>query len=773
MASYNQLWRGFGIGVMIIIIEIMCVLPVSAWTSNTLNNSVQAENISFSSGNLNITRLFYIPSGTSFITKGNIYLTIPNGTSNVTNPWLMVGGYNIWNYTGVFGGPSLNQTNGVILDTTSHSTIKTGFNITNYARPQNILSITKNSTVNATRGYLYNQSLTRQAICDFVGDICTFTNNNSMANATNYYILVDRDGLDYTYVYSSSTAWFPVLGTLIRWNKGYGGGEDTHAHSITNISVGYSLASAVSVDVKNVLNNYLNNNCSGAGNCNVSFVFHSDYNGSLQYYNINISNEGFIENSQTYNSSVYETSNQVFIINFSYDSSNYFNIGGTLIYNNTNYAGILSGTGSNILFNASTDIPLGNYDTKTFLWQIQMANGTGIYYYNSTSYTQVIAPILLYSCTTTSNQTLNFTAQNEENMTGMVNWNFLGTFNYWLGEGTIKKNVSINNLNINYTSLCISPNNSVFYINAIIQYEKEDYVKRNYYFYNASLTNITNNVILYFLDNVVAKAFIISVKDSSQLPITDAYVYIQRYYPGTDTYQTVAMAKTDGSGNTIGYFEVETEDYKIIVMKDGVIIYTSPVQKVYCSATPCTLPIQTSGGGVAGWSHVGNLSNLIYYGPSYNSTTGLISYTYIDTSGTTHYGRLWVYKVNSATGKQTICNTNSSSNAATLTCNVTGYEGTIYAESYISRSPEVLVWAVSFIIETLKSIMSMQGLFWAMLIILTLAVGGAVMGGVTGGIVGTIMGFIGATWLGIASFGMITIWGLIIIGVFIIWQIKN
>ena len=773
MASYNQLWRGFGMGVMIIIVGIMCVLPVYAWNSYTLNNSLASENLSFSSNDLNITRLFYIPLGTSYITKGNIYLMVSNGTSNVTNPWLMVGEQNIWNYSGVFGGTSYNQTNGVILDITSHSTIKTGYNITNYARAQNILTITKNATVNATRGYLYNQSLTRQAICDFVGDLCTFTANNSMANNTNYYILVDRDGLDYTYVYSSSTAWFPVSGTLIKWNKGYGGGEDTHAHSITNISVGYSATSSVSIDAKNVLNNYLVNNCSGSGNCNVSFVFHSDYNGSLEYYNINVSNEGFMENSQTYNSSVYETSSQNFIINFSYDSSNYFNIGAILIYNNTNYAGTLTGTGSNVLFNSIIDVPLGNYDTKTFLWQIQMANGTGIYYYNSSSNSQIITPILLYSCTTTSNQTLNFTTQNEENMTGIVNWNFQGTFDYWLGTGTTRKNVSVNNLNINYSSLCISPNNTIFKTDAIIQYEKTDYVKRNYYLYNASLTNITNNIILYLLDNSVAKSFIVSVKDSSQLPITNTYVYIQRYYPGTDTFQTVEMAKTDGSGNTIGHFEVETEDYRIIIIKDGIVLYTSPVQKVYCSATPCSLPIQTSGGGVTGWIHIGNLSNLIYYGPSYNSTTGLISYSYIDTSGTTHWGRLWVYSINAGRGKQTICNINSTSNAATLTCNVTGNEGTIYADAYISRSPEVLVWAASFVIQTLKSIMNMQGLFWAMLIILTLAIAGAVMGGVSGGIIGTIMGFIGAAWLGIASFGMITIWGLIIIGVFIIWQIKN
>ena len=498
----------------------------------------------------------------------------------------------------------------------------------------------------------------------------------------------------------------------------------------------------------------------------------ADYTTAINNFTFQV---GATLSNVTYNSNVYETSSQMFSGKLKLlEGTSLYDI--QIVYNGTEYSGNLTDLGnSNYLAYSIIDIPTVTTQTNyLFYFKLIYSIGAGSFLYqNTTSYNQTVNPISLINCTSATNQTLNFTAKNEEDLTSLINWNFVGTFEYWIGSGTIRKNISINNLNINYSALCINPNNLTYKADAVIQYEKDDFVKRNYYFYNTSLTNTTQNVVLYLLNKTQSTAFIISVKDGSQLPITNAYIYVQRYYPGTGLYQTVAMSKTDGNGNTVAHFEAETEDYRIIIMKNGIIIYTSPIQKVYCSATPCTLPIQTESAGVSGWAYVGNLTNLIYYGPTYDSDTGIISYTYIDTSGTTNYGRLFVYTINSAIGKQTICNVTSVSNAATLICNVTGIEGTVYAESYISRSPEILVWGVSFVLKTLKAIMGMEGLFWATIIIVIFATAGVLMGGVSGGIVGSIIGIIGTGWLGIASFGTITLWGLIILGVFIIWQIKS
>lgn len=476
-----------------------------------------------------------------------------------------------------------------------------------------------------------------------------------------------------------------------------------------------------------------------------------------------------------YSSNVYETSNQVIFTNLQllagtnlYDAK--------IVYNGTQTKAILTNLGSNlyqILANFDTPTVNSSVENKSFYFNLIYSISPGVFLYeNTTTYTQSVSMINLSKCTSAVNKTANFTLYDEENQTILLAWNFLGTFDYWLGSGTTFKTYSISDLNINSAALCINPNNLIYKSNAIIQYEKTGYVKRNYYLVNNTLNNISQNINLFLLTTAQSTSFIVTVRDANQLPVTDAYIYIQRYYPGTGTYQTIAMSKTDASGNTVSGFEAETEDYRIMVMKDGVIIYTSPVQKIYCSSTPCTLPIQTGGSSIITWTRIGNLSNFIY-SLVYDNSTKTWSYTYVDTSGTTHYGRLYVYQINSAKGKITICNVSSTSNAATLVCNVSSYEGNVYAEGYISRSPEIMVWIDSVIIAGLKQIMGMEGLFWGFIVISILAIAGVLMAGIPGGIIGVIISMIAVTWLGIASFGAVTLWGVIILGIFIIWIIKN
>jgi hypothetical protein len=270
----------------------------------------------------------------------------------------------------------------------------------------------------------------------------------------------------------------------------------------------------------------------------------------------------------------------------------------------------------------------------------------------------------------------------------------------------------------------------------------------------------------------LSTSFIITVKEANQHEVDGALLYAQRYYPGTGQWETVAMGITDIAGTAPLQFESETEDYRILVIKNNVVLYTSPMQKMYCTSTPCTLALQIASNPIATWIPVGNLSNMIYT-LTFNQTTKLITYQYVDTSGTTSYGRLWVYKIDAANGKQTVCNINSTSNAAILNCNVTNQTGTVYAEAYISRSPEVLGSWIQVIIDNARSTFGMEGLLWAGLIILTLAIIGISVGGVPVGIVFTLLGFIVMGLLGIASFGAVLIGGIVIVGMIILWIIKQ
>lgn len=706
------------------------------------------ESLSFT-GNQNITRYLSIPNSVSVITAG--YFNLSGNELNLSNSNNLSEGIN--NGGGAF---YVQVKQHYINDYVTH--------LTDYVRVDGI----GGGQFGGTYTFFYNDSttsvVTQLALAGTTYQMITKANPNPTKNVTYINVSIKSTGI-------SDIAYEKNLTTYYEYNL-INPSVLISNSQVWNYSGQFNQTNNRTTNLASIITQYLNATYLVGSNYLIPFIFHSDTAGVLEYSDLQFNNEGFTENSQTYNATTYETSRETFYLNLTYDPS--MNTRGLLNYAGVNYSSSNVIYGNNVIFYANVSIPAINSSVSNdFYWIITTYNGTSAIQETSTVNTQTVNKIYLVQCNSTYNiSTLNFTAYGENDSLRLSPYLFAGTFNYWLGDGSTYQNISLIN-NAGSTAMCMYPSNKTFYSTATIQYEKDGYVKRNYYLYSAILTNVTNNISMYLLATSSATAFIISIKDGSQLPITDAYVYIQRYYPGTGLFQTVAMAKTDGSGNTVAHFEVETEDYRIIVMKDGVVIYTSPVQKIYCSATPCTLPIQTSSAGVDGWQHVGNLTNLVYFGPSYDSVTHMVSYTYIDTSGTTHYGRLFVYTINSGSGKNTICDVNSTSNAATLVCDVSGIEGTVYAEGYISRSPEVLVWAASWVINTIKSIMGMEGLFWALIVIMILAIGGMLMGGITGGILGAILGLIGSAWIGIASFGTITIFGVIILGVVIIWLIKN
>jgi len=479
--------------------------------------------------------------------------------------------------------------------------------------------------------------------------------------------------------------------------------------------------------------------------------------------------------NNSYNNITYETSSETFstIINLISGTTIY---DAQLYYNETLYEGTFTDLGNGSYNLSSTfDIPLvsSSPEKREWYWKlIYKKNDETFVYQNLTSNYQNVSEINLFTsgCSEGINSTLNFSAYDEENSSIISNFVFTGSFEYWLGSGTKRKNISISNLNVaNEMMLCIYPNNLTYHSDAIIQYEKSNYIKRNYYLVNSSLTNTTNHIGLYLLNSSMSTSFIINVIDNVQFPITGAYVYIQRYYPGTGLTHTVEMSKTDDSGNAIGHFEAETEDYKIIVLKDGVILYESKVQKVVCGSTPCTLNFQIEAAAPIEWKNFGDLPNIIWT-LDYNESTKLWTYIYVDTSGTTKYGRLLVY-TEDGNNKIIICNKTDTSSAATLTCNVTDYDGTIYAEVYISRSPETFLWLDSIVEKLSKAIFGMEGLFWATIILLVIGLVGIWNSAV--GIVMMIAGVITINILQLAALGTTTIMGIVFIGIILLWELKS
>ncbi len=571
----------------------------------------------------------------------------------------------------------------------------------------------------------------------------------------------------------------PINGTII--NEGYATSQyanitinwsstDDHLGNcwVYNLSANVSVTCGDNFSMMYPYNTYINESY-------LFYLYANDTFGNIQTATLTATwVYDIINKSMIFNTSAFETALEPFTINTTYDNYRWNDFTINLIYNGTRYTTTTSGTSIDLsstkTINIPTLIPEGSEEQNlSFKWQFILTNNSGTTYYNSSLINQLIKPLNL-SLSPMDIPVLNFTTWNEENLTREYDYDFYGTFIYWLGDGSSYKNLSISNTNINETLIYINEN-LTYYTNAHIQYEKRTptYVKRSYFLRNASLTETLQHIKLFLLLDASSTSFIIEVIDESRFPVEDAYVYIQRYYPSTGAFETTEIAQTDETGTTIGHFEEETEDYRIIITLDGVVVYEGTQQRMICKETPCTLTLQIGDITASQWQNFGNLSNLVH-SLNFAPSTNIWTYSYIDTSGSTTYGRLGVYSL-SGDKRTDICNESSTSAAATLTCNVTGNTGTIYAGSYISRSPEILLELKSAIVEGLKSIFGLEGLFLSMIILMILGFAGLWNPAI--GIILEIVGVIFLNLLGIASFGATAIWGIIFIGLILLWGLKT
>ncbi len=481
--------------------------------------------------------------------------------------------------------------------------------------------------------------------------------------------------------------------------------------------------------------------------------------------------------SQGYDNFVYETDYKRF--NLSIETlPTVLTVTSKLNYNSVLYNANTSCSAGTCTIFSNIDIPLvssGESVNYSFYWEIDVFDGTDSYEFDTTDETlsQNVTRIHLEKCDGTyTTRTLNFSAWNEKNLTRITPFSISGTFNTWLGSGAVTRNQSFTNTSTSYLDLCLTPTHKTQFTDAQIEYSFNDenttYVPRNYFFQNGSLTNSTQNVSLYLLEAEDSTTFIIKVQDQKLSPVVNALIYIQRYYPSDGTYRTVQIAKTDSNGETIGFYEVETVDYKHIIVKDGEILLETTQQKVVGKDVPYTLTFTVGSALGYPWEPFQKNPN-IYSSLTYNKTSKIVTFTYIDTTGTITNGRLTVLELsNTNSTKTVICNTSSSQTSATITCNMTEYEGSFYAYGYLEYE---VTDVLNFLISTARDVFGKEGLLIGMFIIMV--AGFAFIWNPTAGVIAINAAVIFTNMIGFISLSPVFIFGLIGVSFFAIILLKT
>ncbi len=322
-------------------------------------------------------------------------------------------------------------------------------------------------------------------------------------------------------------------------------------------------------------------------------VWANDSFGHINRTSINFSTQNFLEHSQTFNTNVDERSSQTFSINVTYDSATYTNIQALLYYNGSTYAGTKIGSGNNVVFSRIITVPEVSTKTNfTFYWGIDLIT-TPIFKVNSTFSNQTVNHFTVDDCSSDSIGLYNFTIVDERTQKKLVG----GTANtsavaniqiYSSDRSILVTNYSQNFTKTNPFRVCLNSSlgsGEEYSADLQIRYTATGYVEEYYHIQASSITSssLAQNITLFNLDNVTSTTFVITYKDSSFLPLSNAIIQVQRKYVGEGLFKTVEIPKTDSNGKTIAHLEEEDVIYTFIVVKNGIIQATFTDFLVKCS----------------------------------------------------------------------------------------------------------------------------------------------------------------------------------------------
>lgn len=510
----------------------------------------------------------------------------------------------------------------------------------------------------------------------------------------------------------------------------------------------------------------------------------SDYTDSFyfQMNSLRIFNETMFNNSATV-----EGTSESFHINVTVNKWNVNTITiANLTYNGIDYTAtptLIDSQTDIAVYNIASTITIPNVDETIGIigaWNITLNMLDGTTELNDTfEFNQTVNTIGISFCDGLQNDTqgfaINFTSWLETNNT-MLNYienetGFDMEFNIilWKDNKAANNTLLLSGTNLTEYDICISPPDSIYNIEGMVEYIMAGFDARDYYFQSATVSNTTQNINLYLLEQIYASNIPILVYDENNVVVDRAYIKVLRYDVSNDDYYLVAMGRTDTDGTDNIYLRKNDAWYKFMVIKDGATKFTDSVARKIVN-TPVVLYYSvTSVGDI-----LKAFQDMEY---SLTNTSDYVVLTYNDPSGTSSKNCLSVTVVNGSysailCGGGDYCQTSS---AGTITCDITNATGNIYAGYYSSINPDYLVAMIQFAHQFIAGLpdLGKTGVMGAFFIILTFGLIGVSLRRVSTAVIFTLVGVIFSVILGFLRFtDGATTWtvvvGCIILGVIII-----
>lgn len=679
--------------IILIMIALALISSVNAWSNNSFNNTLTNENMTFV-GNQNITRYLEIPEN---VILTNAYLNLsgyydPHVSSSTYDGGNADQKTNISTY-----GTSNNQDYGYDDDADTFAYLLSSgggqyalwyLNWTwDEDQPlKGTWAVKWKGGQSGTTYYYECYSKTQHTwitesafVCSGAPGPCTGLTNYSTAVTIDNPNCFDQSPLELRLRVLASTggvfSWIYEMDDSLTWYNSTYNYTDNISVSIDDQQGYYypgefNQQNNMTDNLASLINSYLGSCSYLSGYCFVPNIFHSDDSGIIEYLDMSFDNIGFLENSQTYNSTTYESKTESYLINLTYDSNYYTGITGTLYYNGSSYSGTKTGSGNNIIFSRSLTIPQG-IGTNDFYWTITLTNSSGSFKFNSSTNQQTVNSINLSECTSGS-KFLTLNIKDEEDLSFLTgNTTIKLTFLYY--SDSISENFTLNSsISSNNVSFCFQPVDQDVKIFGEIEYESDLYVSKFYYILHETFSNDTTTIDLYDLLASSSTSYIIYLYDSSSVPLDNGYIKLKKKYLDLNEFKTVEMTNTDEFGIGILHFIEEDEIYKAeIYDESGTLLYITDEFKATCLDTVCSLSFELPYEyEVNPFQGIGTDDNFNYY---LNITNSSVYLDYQSLNGSDYDIQFNVYAMTIINDTITIC-TESETNviSGSITCDISG-----------------------------------------------------------------------------------------------------
>jgi len=383
------------------------------------------------------------------------------------------------------------------------------------------------------------------------------------------------------------------------------------------------------------------------GNNNITIYANDtagNWNSETVIWNIQLS-----EIDRIFNVNVVQTSRETFIYSGG-SGTGVSVVSGKLWYNGVQYIPITTKSGD--LFNLTNilEIPSDIEGTVQFFWEVVYQNSTGTFSFNTTNSNQTVFSLSLEECSAplVDGLTLNFTTYDSTNLTALDS-TFEATFQFYAqgGSGSIIIEYLFSDLNENRSNymFCLNSSGENVTLDAFISYDATDFDRREYILDDAIIGNFTQSIPLFLTETDLTDIVTITVQDQSYDPIAGALVNVQTWNVGTNTYSTIGMLTTSSSGQGIIDLELYTTWYRSVVSIGGDIVEVTDVQKLSGTSWIITVALEED--------NPYDLFGDVLYGLTFENSTNITSFTWVDASGYTKEGCM-VIKNNTNLGPVTI-----------------------------------------------------------------------------------------------------------------------